>query len=128
MPLSEHEQRMLEQMERALSAEDPKFASALRGSDSRIHYRRRVLFAGLGVFAGMAALIVAVINNLVIVGVLGFLLMLGAVLLAVLSWRSVQAGHVPGPPRSTGPARKRTRRGLLNRLEERWDRRRDNDR
>ncbi|HZF87360.1 DUF3040 domain-containing protein, partial [Streptomyces sp.] len=25
MPLSEHEQRMLEQMERALYAEDPKF-------------------------------------------------------------------------------------------------------
>ena len=31
MPLSEHEQRLLEQMERALYAEDPKFASALRG-------------------------------------------------------------------------------------------------
>ncbi|GAA3106389.1 hypothetical protein GCM10020254_60330 [Streptomyces goshikiensis] len=31
VPLSEHEQRMLEQMERALYAEDPKFATALEG-------------------------------------------------------------------------------------------------
>ena len=31
MPLSENEQRLLQQMEKALAAEDPKFASALRG-------------------------------------------------------------------------------------------------
>ncbi|MEI2821672.1 MAG: DUF3040 domain-containing protein [Marmoricola sp.] len=30
MPLSEEEMRLLQQMERALAAEDPKFASALR--------------------------------------------------------------------------------------------------
>ena len=47
MPLSEHEQRLLEQMERALYAEDPKFASALRGHDLRGRYRRRLLAAGL---------------------------------------------------------------------------------
>jgi len=32
MPLSEHEQRLLEQMEKALYAEDPKFATSLRGA------------------------------------------------------------------------------------------------
>ena len=42
MPLSEHEQRLLEQMERALYAEDPKLASTLRGADLRAHHRRRV--------------------------------------------------------------------------------------
>ena len=31
MPLSEREQRLLDQIERALQAEDPKLASALRG-------------------------------------------------------------------------------------------------
>ena len=46
MPLSEHEQRLLEQMERALYAEDPKFASSLRGKDPRSNFRRRVLLAG----------------------------------------------------------------------------------
>src|SRR3712207_5805224 len=39
VPLSEHEQRMLEQMERALYAEDPKFASALEGSGLRTYTR-----------------------------------------------------------------------------------------
>ncbi|HNE89871.1 MAG TPA: DUF3040 domain-containing protein, partial [Actinomycetota bacterium] len=34
MPLSEHEQRLLEQMERALMAEDPKFATSLRHGSS----------------------------------------------------------------------------------------------
>ena len=31
MPLSDHEQRMLDQIESALYAEDPKFASSVRG-------------------------------------------------------------------------------------------------
>ena len=37
MPLSEHEQRLLEQMERALYAEDPKFASTLRSADAEMY-------------------------------------------------------------------------------------------
>ena len=32
MPLSEHEQKMLEQMEQALAAEDPRFASQMQGA------------------------------------------------------------------------------------------------
>ena len=46
MPLSEEELRLLEQMERALVEEDPKFASTLRGTTLRSppaagHPRRR---------------------------------------------------------------------------------------
>jgi len=60
VPLSEHEQRLLEQMERALYAEDPKFASALRGSDLRGHYRRRALLGAFGVVVGLALLPVGI--------------------------------------------------------------------
>ena len=42
MPLSEHEQRLLDQIERALYAEDPKFASTVRSTDLRTHMRRRL--------------------------------------------------------------------------------------
>ena len=42
MPLSEHEQRLLDQIERALYAEDPKFASNVRATDLRTHLRRRL--------------------------------------------------------------------------------------
>ena len=54
MPLSEHEQRLLEQIESALYAEDPKFASIYQGTDVRSHYRKHliqaivVLVIGLG--------------------------------------------------------------------------------
>ena len=40
MPLSEEELRLLEQMERALVEEDPKFASTLRGTSLRRSARR----------------------------------------------------------------------------------------
>ena len=33
VPLSEHEQRQLDQIEQALYAEDPKFAQAVRAQD-----------------------------------------------------------------------------------------------
>lgn len=36
MPLSEHEQRLLDQIERELYAEDPKFASTVRGARFRL--------------------------------------------------------------------------------------------
>ncbi|MGZ6793086.1 MAG: DUF3040 domain-containing protein, partial [Mycobacteriales bacterium] len=42
MPLSEHEQRLLDQIERALYAEDPKFATTVRSTDLRTHMRRRL--------------------------------------------------------------------------------------
>ena len=58
MPLSEHEQHLLEQMERALYAEDPKFASSLRGRDPRSNFRRRVLLAGTAFVVGQNQLIV----------------------------------------------------------------------
>ena len=46
VPLSEEELRLLEQMERALVEEDPKFASTLRGTSLRSIARRRAIVAG----------------------------------------------------------------------------------
>ena len=126
MPLSEHEQRLLEQMERALSAEDPKFASALRGSDLRAHYRRRALYAVGGFLVGIALLMTGVALPLIPVSVVGFVLMLASALYAVSSWR-----RIPGPgelgvatPARPGPRPPKKSR-LMDRVEERWRRRRD---
>ena len=60
MPLSEHEQRVLEQIERALYAEDPKFAAAVRGIDPKTRQRRRLVRAGIGVVVGLALLPVGI--------------------------------------------------------------------
>ena len=56
MPLSDHEQRMLDQIESALYAEDPKFASSVRGGTLRAPSTRRRL-QGVGLFVlGLVAL------------------------------------------------------------------------
>jgi hypothetical protein len=139
VPLSENEQRLLEQMERALYAEDPKFASALRGADPRTHARRRIIKASAGFIAGIALLMVGVITQIVPVSVVGFVVMLGCAFIALNTWRQMPA---PAPPGSPGPAgaiplgglrtraprpsrAPRTRQSILNRFEDRWNRRRD---
>ena len=152
MPLSEHEQRLLEQMERALYAEDPKFATALRGSDLRGHYRRRAFLGGIGVVAGLALLPVGIATKVFPVSVIGFLVMLGSAIWAVSSWRRVPApgdlgvgGNAAAAPAGRPTAGAGLRRGrsgragrakgkapkatFMERIEERWRRRRDgNDR
>ncbi|MEZ7007813.1 DUF3040 domain-containing protein [Streptomyces sp. AD55] len=127
MPLSEHEQRMLEQMERALYAEDPKFASALEGSGLRTYTRRRVYQAVAGFLGGIALLMAGMVAKQVWLSVVGFLVMLGCAVLAVTGWRKAPK---PGeqPPPGTGPQPRgqgRQRRSVMDRIEERWQRRRD---
>jgi ferric-dicitrate binding protein FerR (iron transport regulator) len=91
MPLSEHEQRLLDQIERALIAEDPKFASTVRAGRLRRPTRRRRL-QGLSLFLlGLVLLVVGVavrsiwLSNVPVVSVVGFLVMLAGAVLAVTS-------------------------------------------
>ena len=74
VPLSEHEQRLLEQIEQALYAEDPKFASAVRAGRSRMHTRRWIIISVVGVLAGLAVVLVGLTAKLVVLGVIGFVL------------------------------------------------------
>ncbi|MEV7679203.1 DUF3040 domain-containing protein [Streptomyces sp. NPDC056909] len=128
MPLSEHEQRMLEQMERALYAEDPKFATALEGSGLRTYTRRRVYQAVAGFLVGIALLMAGMVAQQIWISVVGFLVMLGCAVLAVTGWRKAPK---PGeqPAAGAGPAARqqqpRQRRSMMNRIEQRWQRRRD---
>ena len=57
MPLSDHEQRMLDQIESALYAEDPKFASSVRGGDLRAPSARRRLQGAALFVIGLAMLV-----------------------------------------------------------------------
>lgn len=130
MPLSDHEQRMLEQIEKALYAEDPKFAQSVRARDPRVHYRRRLIQAALGFLLGAGLLVAGVITKYVWMGVAGFLIMLTSAMWALSNWRHM-AGI--GPRRDSDKSRKRRRRGrgtgqgFMERLEERWRRRQEGD-
>jgi hypothetical protein len=121
VPLSEHEQRLFEQIERSL-AEDPKFASAVRATDPRFHARRRLVLAAVLFVAGIGLMIYAVGHN-VLLGVAGFVVMLGSVVLAI---QSVRRGRNGGELRAVGGSasrRTRARSSIVDRLEERWRRR-----
>lgn len=125
MPLSEHEQRMLEQMERALYAEDPKFATALEGSGLRTYTRRRVYQAVAGFLVGIALLMAGMVAKQVWLSVVGFLVMLGCAVLAVTGWRKAPK---PGEQPAAGPqarSQPRQKRSMMDRIEQRWQRRRD---
>lgn len=130
MPLSEHEQRMLEQIESALYAEDPKFASSVkRRRLGRSSGRRRLQAAAIfvvGLVMLVGGLIVDIsIGGFPIVSLLGFLVMFGAGLFALWGDSSGTAESGSSAPRagkkhsgSSGGKRK-----LSERMEERFNRR-----
>ncbi|MEV7235139.1 DUF3040 domain-containing protein [Streptomyces sp. NPDC051020] len=126
MPLSEHEQRMLEQMERALYAEDPKFATALEGSGLRTYTRRRVYQAVAGFLVGIALLMAGMVAQQIWISVVGFLVMLGCAVLAVTGWRKApKPGEQQAAGGGSGRRQPKQRRTVMNRIEQRWQRRRD---
>jgi hypothetical protein len=130
VPLSEHEQRLLEQIERALVDDDPKFASTVRTGDRRLKARRKLQLGALLVVVGLAVLVGGAVAGSVILGVLGFLIMFGGAALGVLNYKTatgaVETGSAGGkggaPGRGKGRGRKQP---LKTRLEERFRRRYD---
>ena len=133
MPLSEHEQRLLEQIERSLVDEDPKFASAVRTGSRRHRARRTMLLGAALVVVGLALMVGGVAVPSVLLGVAGFLVMVTGVVLGVLNYKSA-TGAVDVAPgtrptgrgnRVSGKAARGRRQPLKNRLEERFRRRYD---
>lgn len=128
MPLSEHEQRLLEQMERALYADDPKFASSLRAGHGAGHHRRRLTLGAIGLLAGIGLLLAGVMQPLPIVGVVGFVLMLVSAWWAMLGWRTrAAAPSASAAPGTAAKAGKKPKRGFMTRMEDRWQRRQEGD-
>jgi len=83
VPLSEHEQRMLDQIESALYAEDPKFASTVRGGRMRAASSRRRLQAVALFVLGLVLLIAGVAlpikpGGFPVISLIGFIVMFGA--------------------------------------------------
>jgi hypothetical protein len=134
MPLSDHEQRMLDQIESALYAEDPKFASSVRGGTLRApSARRRLQGAGLFVI-GLAMLIAGVafkatmIGSFPILSVVGFVVMFGGVVFAITGPRLAGGRDKSGSSSSGGPRQRRAKGGggsFTSRMEDRFRRRFD---
>ena len=120
MPLSEHEQRLFDQIERSL-AEDPKFASAVRANDPRFHARRRLLFAAFVIIIGLGLVVLGTVIGNTPLGVAGFVVMLGS---AAFAMQSRRKGNAPDLHAVGGTATRRTRQtrkaGFIDRLKDRW--------
>ena len=128
MPLSEHEQRLLEQIERALIDDDPKFASTVRSTDLRTRTRRKIRLSVLLVILGLALLIGGAVSSTVALGVLGFLVMFAGGGYAVLNYKHLTGGSDPRggeDGKAAGKASRPRKTPLKGRLEERFRRRYD---
>jgi hypothetical protein len=123
MPLSEQEQRLLDEMERHLMRNDADVVTA----PGRALSYRNIVYGTILVLVGLGALIVGVALDLqavgIVIGVVGFLVMLGGVILAVTPLR----GSAPRAPRgASGPTGKTPGAGgasFMDRMNDRWDRR-----
>ena len=119
MPLSEHERRLLAQLEEALAADDPRLVSAMSGSSGVSRNR-----LGLGVallIAGLATLFGGLIAQITIIGLGGFLIALTG---SVLIYRAVTTPGALVPASSQGSEKApRARKKLGDRLQDRWDQR-----
>ena len=142
MALSERERQMLEEMEEAIRAEDPRFASQMNGVRAPGGDRRRMALGIVGALAGLGLVLLG-INTSIWVGVAGFALIVASVALALTPGRSGDGaglgvvgsdGSVRSPrtPRSKGasrPGKGRSPRSkhqgsFMQRMEARWEERR----
>ena len=138
MPLSEHEQRQLEQIEQALYREDRRLARLVRSSDPRVHYRRRVAEALVGLALGAAMIAAGIVLSVIGLAIAGFVVMLLCGIWALNNWRQMATSTLGsaqgGSGGQAGKGRSRRSRrgpaaggGFGERIDERWRRRQEGD-
>lgn len=129
MALSEHEEALLQQMEEALYAEDPRFASRIEKTKSRGLGRGRVVAGVVAGVAGLALVVFSAMSSSIWLGAVGFAIMVAGIVYAITPSKArlaaVGADGKPKPrPGKAKAASTRKPATFMERLEERWDKRR----
>ena len=114
MPLSEHERKLLAEMEAAFEQEDPRLVSTLTGS-ARTKQGSRVFYGSIALLAGMAILFGGLISKATPVGLLGFVIAVAGAFFIFTNLSFGKSGR--------GGAAKPKKPKWSDRLEGRWDRR-----
>ena len=134
MPLSDHEQRMLDEIESALYAEDPKFASSVRGGALRTPTTRRRLQGAALFMVGLAMLVsgvpfyASVSHGFLVLSIIGFVLMFGGVVFAITGPRLVGGREQSGSAGRNVTQQRRSKGAggsFTSRMEDRFRRRFD---
>lgn len=129
MPLSEREQKLLEQLEQQLSADDPRFASSM-SEVSRVGFSTRNLIIGaVAAAVGLGVLLWGVSAQAIWLGLIGLAVMAAGIYVATSRPRvkggdSVSSSRSPEPAGSGGGRRPG---GFMGDLEQRWEQRRHQD-
>lgn len=129
MPLSEREQKLLEQLEQQLSADDPRFASSM-SEVSRVGFSTRNLIIGaVAAAVGLGVLLWGVSAQAIWLGLIGLAVMAAGIYVATSRPRvkdgdSVSSSSSPEPAGSGGGRRPG---GFMGDLEQRWEQRRHQD-
>ena len=128
MALSEHEEALLQQMEEALYAEDPRFASRIEKTKSRGLGRGRVVVGVVAGVAGLALVVFSAMSSNIWLGAGGFAVMVAGIVYAITPSRTKLAAvgsDGTTKPRSGKVKASAPRQGtFMERLEERWEKRR----
>ena len=128
MALSEHEEALLQQMEEALYAEDPRCASRIEKTKSRGVGRGRVVIGVVAAIAGLALVVVSAMSSLIWLGAIGFAIMVAGIVYAITPSKTklavVDSDGTPKPRvgrPTSGPSKQGS---FMERMEERWEKRR----
>lgn len=122
MPLSEHEQRLLDQLEQQLHAEDPKFAHTLSSVPSRALSTRNMVIGVLILILGLLTLLAGVSMQIIPLGIAGFIVMGGGVYFALRKQKyagTPVSGEAPRPGHQ-----QKQKSGFMTDLENKWEERR----
>ena len=122
MPLSEHEQRILDEIERRLADEDPKFARGVQTKTPQGQSVRRLRRAIAGFVSGLMLLLAGLFfpDAFFLFGIAAFGVMLASVVVIASAAKSMERKHpvaVDGTKRDT----------WFDRMEDRWKKRLDKD-
>lgn len=126
MPLSEYEQRVLEQLEHDLGQDASLHRALTRGPRASA----RVVAAAVGVLVGLTVVIFGVVTHLPLLGIAGFVIMAGVALWALLAPTKPAVPESKGAPTAAmGPrgksSRSKSSKDFMGRMEERFERRRE---
>lgn len=124
MPLSEQEQRLLDEMERHLMNKDADVVSAPRGGQTLSY--RNIVYGTVLVLLGIGGLIAGVSTGWIVLGVIAFLVMVAGVVFAATPAKGTRIDDVPTQepgvkkPSGSGPS-------FMDKMNDRWDRRHGHD-
>lgn len=125
MPLSEHEQRMLDQLEAQLRTDDPRLATQMAEARRDPLPVKRIVIGAVLAVVGLIVIVLGVANQLILVGVLGVGVVGAGIFLLTTRPRGSAAAAAPsGGASSPAPRGPRGRGDFMGRLERRWDERR----